>query len=293
MKSVKLRAPAKINLTLDVLEKRPDGYHNMEMVMQSISLCNTVTVGLSGTQETYLYCNNSDVPDDEHNLAWKAARRFFEHTGLPERGLVIGLEKNVPMEAGLAGGSADAAAALVGLNVLCGANLSTEQLCEIGVLVGADVPFCIAGGTMLSRGVGEVLTPLAPLPECFIVVAKPHESMKTAECFARYGEMHITKRPDTKAMEQAVAAQDLRRIGAYLCNVFEEVTSFESVTRLRERLLECGALGACMTGSGTAVFGIFADKRHAKRAYSNLMSISKSVFLASPVRFGASVLETA
>lgn len=293
MKTVKLCAPAKINLTLDVLEKRPDGYHNMEMVMQTVSLSNTVTISLSGTQETYLYCNNSDVPDDEHNLAWKAARCFFAATGLPERGLVIGLEKNVPMEAGLAGGSADAAAALVGLNKLCGAELSTQRLCEIGVQVGADVPFCIAGGTMLSRGIGEILTPLSPLPPCYIVVAKPHESMKTAECFARYGGMHIAKRPNTLAMAEAIAAQDLQLVGAALCNVFEEVTNFESVALLRHRLLESGALGACMTGSGTAVYGIFGEKRLAKRAYSHLMGVSKSVFLATPVCMGAAVLETA
>ena len=291
MKTVKLRAPAKINLTLDILERREDGYHNMEMVMQAISLYNTVTVGLSGTAETYLYCNNSDVPDDERNLAWRAARRFFEETGLPERGLVIGLEKTIPMEAGLAGGSADAAAALVGLNVLCGAKLPLERLCEIGVKVGADVPFCLMGGTVLSEGIGERMTPLAPLPDCFIVVAKPFESMKTPECFARYDTMTIARRPNTKAMLDAVAAGDIRRVGAALCNVFEEVTSFPSVARIREQLLAGGARGSCMTGSGTAVYGIFDDKRLAKRTLGRLMGGCKSVFLARPVKGGVEEIE--
>ncbi|RPF43325.1 4-diphosphocytidyl-2-C-methyl-D-erythritol kinase [Hydrogenoanaerobacterium saccharovorans] len=292
MPSVKLKAPAKINLTLDVVGKREDGYHYMEMVMQAVDLYNLVTVELTDTQGIAITCSNPEVPCDERNVCHKAARHFFAATGIqPQEGLAIDIRKTIPMEAGLAGGSTDAAATLVALNELYRTNLTREQLCEIGVKAGADVPFCIVGGTAVSEGIGDLLTNLPPMPPCWIVIAKPYESMKTPECFARYDNTVIENRPDIDSMAVAIIAQDLHGIAQHLCNVFEQVTAFESVSEMKRVMQEYGCLGAAMTGSGTAVFGLFANKRLARRCMNKLMGSCKSVFIARPINHGVKITE--
>lgn len=285
--SVRLKAPAKINLALDILGRRSDGYHSMKMILQTVSLYNQITVKLEVAPQIAITCSNPDVPCDERNFCHKAARLFFETVGLPQQGLSIDICKAIPMEAGLAGGSTDAAAVLVALNQLLEQGLSEQQLCDIGVQVGADVPFCIAGGTMLSEGIGEVLTPLPALPDCYIVVAKPPESMKTAACFAQFDTAAITRRPNIDQMSAALAAQDLAELSGDLCNVFEEVVSFACIGKIKQIMLEYGALGACMTGSGTAVFGIFESRRTARRCLHRLLGSCNAVFLTTPTAGGA------
>lgn len=285
--SVRLKAPAKINLALDILGKRSNGYHSMKMILQTVSLHNQITVKLEASPQITITCSNPEVPCDERNFCHKAARLFFETTGVPQQGLSIDICKAIPMEAGLAGGSTDAAAVLVALDQLFEQNLSCQQLCDIGVHAGADVPFCIAGGTMLTEGIGELLTPLPAMPDCYILIAKPPESMKTAVCFARFDNIAVTRRPDIDRMSAALAAHDLPEICDGLCNVFEEAVSFACIGQIKQTMLEYGALGACMTGSGTAVFGVFESKRMARRCLHRLLDSCNAVFLTTPTAGGA------
>ncbi|WP_312641447.1 4-(cytidine 5'-diphospho)-2-C-methyl-D-erythritol kinase [Hydrogenoanaerobacterium sp.] len=291
MPSIKLKAPAKINLTLDVVGKRDDGYHYMKMVMQTIDLYNLVTVGLTSERGIAITCTNPEVPCDERNFCHKAARHFFDATGTVSQGLSIDIRKAIPMEAGLAGGSTDAAATIVALNELFHTGLTPQQLCEIGVKAGADVPFCIVGGTAISEGIGDLFTHLPALPECCIVLAKPYESMKTAECFTRYDTTEIARRPDLDNMTVAIIARDLHGIAQNLCNVFEEVTTFESIGTIKRVMMQYGCLGAAMTGSGTAVFGLFESRRLARRCANKLMGSCKSVFITHPIEHGVKVIE--
>lgn len=291
MEKAVLKAYAKLNLALDITGRRGDGYHFMRMVMQAVALHDLVAVERAGTADIFIACDDPDVPCDERNFCHKAARHFFAAAGFPAHGVRITIQKRIPMEAGLAGGSTDAAAVLVGLNRLFGAGLSAAELCEIGVKAGADVPFCIVGGTALCEGIGEEITPLAPLPNCTIVIAKPFESMKTAGSFARYDRAVIRRRPDIEAMLAAVGAHSLQGVAENLCNVLEEVTALESVRDIRAALLHGGALGAEMTGSGTAVFGIFEEPEAAWRCAARLKAGCKAVFITAPVPNGAEVIE--
>lgn len=285
MEKITLKAPAKLNLTLDVTGRRGDGYHNLEMIMQTVALHNVITVQKKAESGIFISCTNPDVPCDERNLCHKAALRFFEECGLPVSGLSIHIEKHIPMEAGLAGGSTDAAAVLKALNAIFGTGLGTKSLCEIGVKVGADVPFCIVGGTALCCGVGEIITPLAAMPDCRIVIAKPQEGMKTPECFKLYDMAeHITK-PDTYAMKAAIEAHDIAAVARNLGNVLEQVMVRQGgIKAIKTELLKCGALGASMTGSGTAVFGIFDDENSAKKCAEVLKLTYKDVFLTKPCK---------
>lgn len=283
-----LRAPAKLNLALDITGRREDGYHTMEMVMQAIDLCDTVSITLRRTPGIAITCTNPQVPCDGSNLCCKAATYMFARAGAQGVGLAIHLEKRVPMEAGMAGGSADAAAVLVGLNRLLDAGLSQEQLCSIGLMCGADVPFCILGGTAHSAGIGELLTPLPPLPDCAIVVAKPAQSVKTAECFARFDKIEAPpSRPDLTGIERALASGELAGVAERLCNVMEAAVPLESVRQAKALLQSSGALGACMTGSGSAVFGIYPDDNAAKNALSQIRNSGLELYLAHPLRIGA------
>jgi 4-diphosphocytidyl-2-C-methyl-D-erythritol kinase len=289
--SCELKAFAKVNLTLDVTGKRADGYHLLRMVMQSVGLYDRVVLTPDDDGGIRLVCPGC-AAEPSHNTAFLAAEAFFRKTKLPNPGLEIRIEKRIPAEAGMAGGSADAAAVLTGLNHLFGEPLSAEELRGLGLEIGADVPFCLCGSTMLAEGVGERLTPLPPIPECLFVSAKPEIGMSTAESYRRYDSLELppSAHPDSEGMLAAITAGSLEGIASRLCNVLELVSPQEPVAAISRILLKNGALGAVMTGSGTAAFGIFSQKEKAESAFRALAEQYREVFLTGPVRRGVEIV---
>lgn len=279
-------AYAKINLTLDVLGKRPDGYHELCMVMQTVSLADMVRVETSPVDGLRVSTNLSFLPNNEKNLAAAAALRFREATGLDLGGLTIRIEKHIPVCAGLAGGSADAAAVLRALNSLTGAGLSPEALAEMGETVGSDVPYCVLGGTALAEGRGERLTPLTPLPPCWVVLCKPDFSVPTPKLFAQLDSVKLRRRPDTAGLTAALAAGDLRGAAMRMYNVFEDVLPPQRrrmVEEIKTALIGAGALGASMSGTGPTVFGFFSGEAVARAAWEELRRDWRETFLAQTV----------
>ena len=278
-------APAKVNLALDILGTRPDGYHDMRMVMQTISLCDTVTV--KETAAGFELRTGGDfIPAGKKTLEQRAAEVFFETIGQPMPGLRVTLEKVTPAYAGLGGGSADVAALLRILRDTYAPDMPTEELERIGFAVGSDMPFCIHGGTCLAEGRGEVLTDLPPLPDCWLVLCKPDFGIPTPALFARVDGGELTCRPDIDGMMTALQAGDLEGIAKRLGDVFEEVLpeEYQEVFAIKVRLLELGALNAAMSGSGPTVFGIFREKEAAGRAAEALKRDYAQTYLAEPVK---------
>lgn len=279
------KAYAKLNLTLDVLGRREDGYHDLEMVMQSISLCDSVSVRIGCGGGISTISNVRHIPNDERNIAYKAASAFLVATGIDCGGVHIAMEKRIPSSAGMAGGSADGAAVLRLLSQLTGANLTERELCEIGVTVGADIPFCLMGGTALACAKGEDLKELTPVPDCFFVIGKPRKGMSTKAVFEKIDSEPILRRPDTAAMLSAIEQSSVPGIASAVYNVFEMPVSSEvpEISDIKETLLENGALTAAMTGSGSAVFGIFDNRSDAEKAKEILSQSYEDVFLTTPV----------
>jgi 4-diphosphocytidyl-2-C-methyl-D-erythritol kinase len=275
MRAYNVKAYAKLNLSLDVGERRDDGYHEMTMIMQTATLCDDVRIERAGEGFTCL-TNLRYIPCDERNLAAKAAREFFAAAGL-SGGAKLTVTKRIPVGSGMGGGSADAAAVLRGLNAMNGRPFRKAELEEIGARVGSDVPFCIAGGTQLARGRGEILSPLTPLPNCHFVICKPNFSISTPELFRLLDTVPIKCRPDTQGMAQALEAGDLKGVARRMYNVFEDVPDrrHDAIAAIRRELLDCGAMGSIMTGSGSAVFGIFTDPFRALRARDALRRSQK------------------
>ena len=286
MRTMTLEAPAKINLTLDILGCRTDGYHDLRMVMQSVSLGDTVTVTETAGGFSLL-AEGFTPPAGDTTLEQRAAEGFFRRLGHPMPGLEVRLIKRVPAYAGLGGGSADAAAVLRCLRALYAPELPRETLEEIGLAVGSDVPFCVRGGTCLAEGRGEVLTDLSPLPDCTLILCKPDFDLPTPELFARVDGADLGDRPDTAALERALRAGDLSAAAGCLGNVFERVLTEEEGTDIRAikaALLDHGALGAAMSGSGPTVFGLFDDPSKADRAAEVLKGRYRQTYLAVPVK---------
>lgn len=254
-------AYAKLNLTLDVLGKREDGYHDIKSVMQTVSIRDDIEIDV-GTQKPWsLTCTMEGIPTDNTNLAWKAAELFFERIGEDPNGLAIRITKRIPTQAGMGGGSADAAAVLRALNCHYGSPLSIGALAELGALVGSDVPFCVIGGTALVEGRGERVRKLADIPECFFVVCKPDFSISTPELYRKIDTEVIGKRPDHAAMESAILTGDLGKIAENLCNVFDPLVTKEhlEMNYIKSIFNSYGAVGYQMTGSGSAVFAVVSD----------------------------------
>lgn len=283
---VTVAAPAKINLTLDVTGKLPSGYHTVEMVMQTIDLMDTVEITAADTLS--LSVGDALLPADESNTAWKAACLYSEKIGIPPC-FAISLHKNIPMQAGLAGGSADAAGVLVALNALHDDRLSVEALCALGAQVGADVPFCVLGGTMLATGIGTELAPLPSMPDCYIVVAKPFCGVSTAKAYAAIDSMPYPQQRHSDMMKRALEAGDISAVGAGMHNRFAEVLRLPEVDTLAEKLRTAGAIGACMTGSGSAVVGVFERKQTADACAASLRALCEKVAVCRPWHGGPAV----
>ncbi len=285
MMEMKRDAPAKVNLALDILGRRGDGYHEMRMVMQTVSLCDTVTV--EETAEDFSLQTDGDfIPAGKKTLEQQAAEAFFRSAGLPMPGLAVTLEKRTPAYAGMGGGSADVAALLRLLRDRYCPAMEDEELERIGLTVGSDMPFCVRGGTALAEGRGEVLTDLPPLPPCAFVLCKPDFGIPTPTLFARVDGAELTDRPDVGGMAEALAAGDLEGVAARLGNVFEEVLppEYGEVFRIKERLRELGALNAAMSGSGPTVFGMFRRREEAERAAAVLKTAYAQTYVAEPVK---------
>lgn len=288
---VVVEAPGKVNLSLDVTGNSPDGYHLLETVMQSISLCDVLIIGKRGDNELRVTCSNPAAPENDMNIAHAAAMEFFAAAGICEQGLSIHIDKTIPVEAGLAGGSADAAAVLCGLNRLFETAIPLEQLCEIGLKIGADVPFCIMGGCALARGKGEVLTSLPPLPECYITIAKPPGGMNTRYAFKLYDNFNgEPQRPDTGKMLASIEAGDLPGIGRNMFSVFGQIGQVDETEMLSGIMLCGGALGSVLSGSGSAVIGLFDNEKKAKNCLHLLWEQVRDCWAARPLESGARLI---
>ena len=281
-KPIKLKARAKLNLGLDVLGKRPDGYHDIRTVMQTIDLYDEIEMQLLDTPGIRLSSDSLQAPADESNLIWKAARLFLD-TAAPQAGVQIRLNKKIPVAAGLAGGSTDAASTLLGLNTLTGKKLSLQKLLEMGTSIGADVPYCILGGTALAEGIGEILTPLRPLKDCWFLLVKPPVSVSTKEAYEGLHDSSAKQgsdpsgnqqplHPDMTGVLQAIARNDLPLLAASMANVFEPgiCAKHPVISGLLEELTSYGALAARMSGSGPTVFGLFEKETAAVHALEQI-----------------------
>ena len=273
---------AKVNLTLDVLGKREDGYHDLQSVMQTISVRDDVEIDVGTGEPWTLACSREDIPCGPENLAWKAAQVYCDAMHVDPQGLAIRITKRIPSGAGLGGGSADAAAVLRALNRHFGAPLSILALAELGAQVGSDVPFCTLCGPAMVEGRGERLRKLPDLPEAVFVICKPDFSVSTPELYRKLDETTIAKRPDQRAMEAAIARGDLGQIAENIGNVFEPVVTAEhlELNYIRSILNTYGSLGQQMTGSGSAVFGIFDSFEYAAVACTMLKENYPQVYIA-------------
>lgn len=279
-------AYAKLNLSLDILRRREDGYHDLKMVMHSVGLSDALCLEPQAEPGVRVKTNLSFLPNNEKNLAAMAALRFFEATGQPEGGWLIEIDKQIPVCAGMAGGSSDAAAVLRALNARLPQPLSWQELAKIGEKVGSDVPYCVLGGTALAEGRGEVLTPLPPLPKCWVVACKPDFPISTPELFAQVDSVKLRRRPDTAGVLAALKAGDLEGVARRMYNVFEDVMNprqYARVAEIKQTLIQKGALGANMSGSGPTAFGLFDSRERAEEARAALALTYRDTFLCQSV----------
>ena len=288
LQKVSVLAPAKLNLSLDVMGTLPGGYHALDMVMQAVSLYEQVTLRRSA--DLVVRLPGSRVPPGPKNTAYKAALAFFHYTGLLA-GVDITIHKTVPVRAGMGGGSADAAAVLVGLNALYGARLSMTELCALGASVGADVPFALMGGTCRVQGLGDLIKALPPCPDCWFTVIMPGYGISTPAAFAAYDQIGSPTHPDCAAQEAAIRAENLSGLCAAAGNALEVCAGGADTAALKQALLDQGAKAALMTGSGAAVFGIFEAEEPARRAAEALAAAGRQIFTLRPDRGGARIVK--
>ena len=285
MRTFEEKAFAKLNLYLGIHGLREDGYHELETVFQAIDLCDLVSVSVHHQGGISLRCNLPYLPTDNRNLAVKAAEAFFRVSGVENTGLNINIKKIIPVGAGMAGGSSDAAAVLRGLDALFGNSLGREGLTELAASVGSDVAFCVAGGTALATGRGEKLMDLPPLPPCSLVICKPEFSISTPELFRKLDQANLRRHPDTVGILSALAQGQLKEVCRRMYNVFEDVDDrrLRTVSEIKGVMLDSGALGSIMTGTGSAVFGIFEQEDRAENAVELLKKDYNFACTAKPV----------
>lgn len=283
MKSMEIKAYAKINLSLDVLGKRPDGYHDVKMIMQQIDLFDEVKVTESEEKgiriETNLHC----LPVDSSNIAYKAAQMIMDEYRI-EKGLKITIKKNIPVAAGLAGGSTDAAAVLKGLNEMWQLNMTLDELMKRGRQLGADVPFCILGGCALAEGIGEILTPIQG-PDFLVVLSKPPIGVSSGAVYQKLDLKEVKEHPDTDVLISAIKENRINDIPSNMVNVLENVTlkEYPIVMYTKNIMTQCDPIAAIMSGSGPTVFGIFNNREKAEYAYQKLLKINKDTFLVKMI----------
>lgn len=288
--SVSVRTPAKINLSLDILGKRYDGYHFVRTIMQTVSLFDEITVTPNEVNEIRIFCDTPGIPLDCTNLVYKAAIAFFEHVNIQPSGIDITINKNIPAMAGLAGGSSNAAGMIVALNELMETELSISELCDIGEKIGADVPFCISGGTAVAEGVGDILNQLPNIPDCHILIVKPDINISTPEAYSKFDALEYTKSSEYEDLVAAIAMQDLEKMSGLLFNALEYAADNSEIFKIKEEMLDMGALGALMSGSGSAVYGIFEKRKLAARCAEAMEEKYNFVEICAPHNTGAEII---
>lgn len=284
MDKLELKALAKINLGLDVLGRRENGYHDVRMVMQTIYLYDDVFMQKTKEEGIHLETNLFYLPVNENNIAYKAAKLLMDEFQI-EGGVSIRLNKFIPVSAGMAGGSSNAAAVLFGMNRMYQLGLSQQELMERGVKLGADVPYCIMRGTVLAEGIGEELIPLPALPKCYVLIAKPPVSVSTKTVYEKLDALDIVNHPNIDGILEGLEEQNLEKITANMGNVLEEVTvgDYPVIEKIKKVMKDAGALNAMMSGSGPTVFGIFTDRKSAKQAYAEIRKkrLAKQVYVTN------------
>ncbi|WP_448865024.1 4-(cytidine 5'-diphospho)-2-C-methyl-D-erythritol kinase [Clostridium sp.] len=289
IRHLELKAYGKINLGLDVVRRREDGYHEVRMIMQTVRVYDAIELNRTEEEGIRLSTNLYYLPDNENNLGYRAAKLLMDEFGIRD-GVEIKMKKFIPVAAGMAGGSSDAAAVLFGVNKMFGLGLSKQELMERGVRLGADVPYCIMRGTALSEGIGEILTPLPPMPQCRVLIAKPAVSVSTKHVYESLNlpSLGVEAHPDIDAMRAAIEKKDLSGVVSQLGNVLETVTIPENpvIQTLKDKMMEMGADGSLMSGSGPTVFGLFTNQAAAQAAYEELrygssQDLAKQVYLTS------------
>lgn len=282
---MKLRALAKINLGLDVVRKREDGYHEVRMVMQTINMYDLLELTVTESPGIRIQTNLYYLPCDENNLVYKAAKLLMDEFHITN-GLYVKLDKFIPVAAGMAGGSSDAAATMVGVNRLFRLGLSLEQLMERGVKIGADVPYCIMRGTALAEGIGEILSPMPPMPPCHILIGKPPVSVSTKFVYGNLKANELERHPDIDGLIEEMKKGDVRGMCRKMENVLETVTipAYPVIQEIKDRMIKCGAAGAMMSGSGPTVFGVFESKEDGLKAKEELSKsgLARQIFLTTP-----------
>ena len=289
MMKIKVKAYAKINLLLDIVSRLSNGYHDLFMIMQSVGVYDTITINNKNDGGITISCNIDSIPLNEKNIAYKAAEAFFSANSITDKNIHIDIVKRIPHAAGLAGGSADGAAVIIALNKLYGTDLSYDELCKIGVKVGADVPFCIKGGTMLAQGVGDILHKVKSLPKCYIVLAKPDFDVNTAKAYKQFDECGKIHTPDKFGMLCAMQSHNLDDICIKMENVFEQFIEVPNRITIKEIMRNNGACGVCMSGSGPTVFGIFKSRDDAESAAKKLKDYAKDICVCTPVNRGCKI----
>ena len=284
MEKLMLKSLGKINLGLDVLGRRENGYHDVRMVMQTVYLYDQITLTKTKKPGIVLETNLFFLPVDEGNLAYRAAKLLMDEFDIKE-GVHIQLEKHIPVAAGMAGGSSNAAAVLHGINRMFSLGLSMEELMERGVTLGADVPYCIMRGTVLAEGIGEILTPLPPMPKCYVLIAKPPISVSTKLVYEKLDSHEIENHPDIDGILEGLKGQDIKKVASSMGNVLEKVTieEYPVIEEIKNVMKDEGALNAMMSGSGPTVFGIFDDKNTARAAADKIkkLQLAKQVYVTN------------
>ncbi len=291
---LKVLAPAKINLSLDIKGKRDDGYHDVAMVMQAVSLYDTVTVSdeVNESQEALVAvtCDVEGIPTDDSNIVCKAAKAFFKHCELTPKKISVDIQKNIPSQAGLAGGSTDAAAVILALNRIFDTKLTDKQMCEIGSTVGADVPFCIVGGTQLASGIGTTLEKIASLTKCSVLICKPDVSVSTAEAYAKADSKPSKGFLVTDELVKHIFRRSIRGVCECLYNEFEAVMRIPEIQDIKKTMVKNKALGACMSGSGSAVFGIFLEEKKALKCKEKMSDNFDKLYVCAPIKHGCKIV---
>lgn len=285
--SIKIFAPAKINLFLEILNLRNDGYHNVNMVMQSVNLCDELTISKSFDDKIKVTCDKKLDCSEKENIVYKLTKKFFEHTGIKNPGVHIDIKKVIPEKAGLAGGSSDGAATLIGLNEMFGTNLPTEELCAIAEKVGSDIPFCIVGGSALATGIGTEISKIDSNLNFWTVIVKPPVDVSTKEAYESIDKFKGSDLKNPAKLLDTLKQSDLKSLCENLFNRFEKNIQEKEIEKIKKLLLANGSLGACMSGSGPSVYGIFESFESAKLCEKVMKKYYKNVFVCSSINCGA------
>ncbi|MGN0537093.1 MAG: 4-(cytidine 5'-diphospho)-2-C-methyl-D-erythritol kinase [Acutalibacteraceae bacterium] len=283
-------APAKLNLFLEILGKRNDNYHIINSIMQTVSLFDEVTVWNENNKKISVSCTDDTIPCDNSNTAYKAAEIFFADTGIENKGIGIKIKKRIPSQAGMAGGSSDAAAVLVALNEMFHTEKTIDELADMAEQVGADVPFCLYGGTMNASGIGTILSPLPDLPECYFLVVKPNINISTKAAYEKADDLGYNDCEDVENMAESICNGSLKSIGKHIYNKFETVIAIDEIENIKQFMLENGAMGAAMTGSGSAVFGLFENKDEADDCFKILEQEFEEIYILTPTAEGCKII---